>query len=247
MRCSARAHELRPARGRPVKVDRFACPQPQHPLINAHARALHQPLVPPVFRCNQHPSRAAHLQPHAQPQDDATPSVDDLLSQLDDLAIPDIDQDLRTFQEQAGALFLVRYVSHTGRLTQIIITGRVVPTRELWQRRRRGRCPHDWRRGRRPVRAFPHAHQHTRACSSDCVRVRVAGPECRQFLHNMTTNTFLELPAGRGCSTVRQVACHESFHSRLIALVVHHHHRWWSPPKRAAWTLPPATPSQTAS
>lgn len=118
MRCSARAHELRPARGRPVKVNRFACPQPQHPLINAHARALHQPLVPPVFRCNQHPSRAAHLQPHAQPQDDATPSVDDLLSQLDDLAIPDIDQDLRTFQEQAGALFLVRYVSHTGRLTQ---------------------------------------------------------------------------------------------------------------------------------
>ncbi len=37
----------------------------------------------------------------------ASVSVDDLLSQLDDLDIPDIDQDLRTFQEQAGALFLV--------------------------------------------------------------------------------------------------------------------------------------------
>lgn len=115
MRCIGRVQELRQARGKPVKVHRSAActaAPPACPPVNGRAQALHQPLASKtVFGAHNQHASALHLpsrlQPQAQPQDDM-PSVDDLLGQLDDLVIPDIDQDLRTFQEQAGALFLVR-------------------------------------------------------------------------------------------------------------------------------------------
>lgn len=112
-RCIGWVQEQRPARGMLVKLYGSTAALPVRGVVSGHLHAIHHACVSKSVpeRCDQH-LNALHLHKRcvrrqAQPQDDA-PSVDDLLSQLDDLAIPDIDQDLRTFQEQAGALFLVR-------------------------------------------------------------------------------------------------------------------------------------------
>lgn len=224
-RCStARAYEARHTRGKPVKLDRFAACSaalPQRCSINTHQHALQQPRLykSTVFGSDQYHQR--WVPPRAQ-QDDA-PSVDDLLSQLDDLAIPDIDQDLRTFQEQAGALFLVcRCVVSSTHLAQApatqdatsppvsfgnddaaedaLMTGAVVVDRYV---------------GSVYLLHTHCTHGLCRAHRSDCVRVRVAGTDCRSFLHNMTTNTFLNLPAGSGCNTVQCI-------HRMCLLCQHH-------------------------